>query len=88
MIENICNTLQIAIKLIKPFSKEIYFEAESMKKPIKKFTFLNSLIDHVDTLDKLQSQLDKLVGEDNLFLILSNRTCLGLWESDFINELS
>ncbi len=51
MIENICNTLQIAIKLIKPFSKEVYFEALSMKKPIKQFTFLNSIIDHVDALD-------------------------------------
>lgn len=53
MIQKICDQYQIAIKLIKPFSNEIYFKATSMKKPIKEFTFLNSLIDHVDEFDGL-----------------------------------
>lgn len=41
----------------------------------------------VASLKELQAQLDNLVGEDHLFLILSNRTCLGLWESDFVQNL-
>lgn len=39
-------------------------------------------------LPGLRSVLDKLVGENHLFLILSNRTCLGLWESDFVESLT
>jgi len=41
----------------------------------------------VDSLDKLRELLNQHTGKDNLFLILSNRTCLGLWESEFVNEL-
>lgn len=38
-------------------------------------------------LSELLSQLEPRVGEDNIFLILSNGTCLGLWQSSFVDEL-
>jgi UDP-N-acetylmuramate: L-alanyl-gamma-D-glutamyl-meso-diaminopimelate ligase len=42
----------------------------------------------VSNLDKLQESIDSWVNEDSVLLILSNRTCLGLWESDFVQNLS
>lgn len=42
----------------------------------------------VENLNALREQIDSHTGEENLFLILSNRSCLGLWESDFVNEIS
>lgn len=42
----------------------------------------------VNSLDHLISFLDSKASQDNLFLILSNRTCIGLWESDFVKNLS
>lgn len=42
----------------------------------------------VNSLDHLISFLDSKAAQDNLFLILSNRTCIGLWESDFVKNLS
>ena len=41
-----------------------------------------------NSLDELQQRIDKASGEENLLLILSNKTCLGLWESDFVKSLS
>lgn len=41
-----------------------------------------------DDLTELISILEKSSGEDSLLLILSNRTCIGLWESDFVKNLS
>lgn len=41
----------------------------------------------VTHLEDLQILLDKLAGKESLFLILSNGTCLGLWESDFVDKL-
>jgi UDP-N-acetylmuramate: L-alanyl-gamma-D-glutamyl-meso-diaminopimelate ligase len=40
-----------------------------------------------ENLDQLRSAIDEFANNDNVLLILSNRTCLGLWESDFINEI-
>lgn len=39
-------------------------------------------------LSDLQTQISKWANEESVLLILSNRTCLGLWESEFINEIS
>ncbi len=39
-------------------------------------------------LEDLVSKIDSSVNDTSLLLILSNRTCLGLWESDFVTELS
>jgi UDP-N-acetylmuramate: L-alanyl-gamma-D-glutamyl-meso-diaminopimelate ligase len=41
----------------------------------------------VGNLSELMTELNKLKGPENVILILSNGTCLGLWESDFINQL-
>ncbi|MBY0515727.1 MAG: hypothetical protein K2P81_02380 [Bacteriovoracaceae bacterium] len=41
----------------------------------------------VSTLAPLRAEIDKRVKEGDLLVILSNRTCLGLWESDFVQKL-
>ncbi len=42
----------------------------------------------VGDLLELRKEIERNIGENNLILILSNGTCLGLWESDFVNELA
>lgn len=42
----------------------------------------------VGNLDELMTELEKITGNDNVILILSNGTCLGLWESDFVKNLT
>ena len=39
------------------------------------------------SLKELRSEIDRRVQADSVLLILSNRTCIGLWESEFVNEL-
>jgi UDP-N-acetylmuramate: L-alanyl-gamma-D-glutamyl-meso-diaminopimelate ligase len=41
----------------------------------------------VSTLAPLREQIDQHVKSGDVLLILSNRTCLGLWESDFVDAL-
>jgi UDP-N-acetylmuramate: L-alanyl-gamma-D-glutamyl-meso-diaminopimelate ligase len=41
----------------------------------------------VNNLTDLRSTIDRLAEKDAVLLILSNRTCLGLWESSFVQEL-
>ena len=41
----------------------------------------------VSTLTDLRPAIDRAISHDALLLILSNGTCLGLWESDFVEEL-
>jgi UDP-N-acetylmuramate: L-alanyl-gamma-D-glutamyl-meso-diaminopimelate ligase len=41
----------------------------------------------VKTLDDLRKSIDAFAEKDAVLLILSNRTCLGLWESSFVQEL-
>jgi len=41
----------------------------------------------VTKLDDLRSAIDEYKENDAVLLILSNRTCLGLWESNFVQEL-
>lgn len=38
-------------------------------------------------LSSLRKSIDQYVDSETVLMILSNRTCLGLWESDFVNEL-
>lgn len=42
----------------------------------------------VGNLNELMAEIDKIANPNNLILILSNGTCLGLWESNFVKELS
>lgn len=41
----------------------------------------------VGNLAELMTEIEKVTGEENVILILSNGTCLGLWESDFVKNL-
>jgi len=43
---------------------------------------------NVHGLKDLQSAIDEWANDESLLLILSNRTCIGLWESDFVKNLS
>ena len=63
-IKDICDELQIAIKLEQPFSNEIYYSYTSMKKPSKVFKMINTRIDHVDYLEQRQNKLPSL---DNMY---------------------
>lgn len=42
----------------------------------------------VNNLADLRQAIDQYAQEEAVLLILSNRTCLGLWESDFVEELN
>ena len=39
-------------------------------------------------LNSLRTVIDSIVEDDTVLLILSNGTCLGLWQSSFVDELS
>ena len=41
----------------------------------------------VKELSDLREKIDLEVNDESVLLILSNRTCIGLWESDFVKEL-
>ena len=41
----------------------------------------------VEDLDELLKSIDQIHSKDSLLLVLSNRTCLGLWESSFVEKL-
>jgi UDP-N-acetylmuramate: L-alanyl-gamma-D-glutamyl-meso-diaminopimelate ligase len=41
----------------------------------------------VSTLEDLRRSIDQYNEKDSVLLVLSNRTCLGLWESSFVQEL-
>ncbi len=41
----------------------------------------------VSSLSELRAHIDKRIKHDDVLVILSNRTCLGLWESDFVQAL-
>ena len=39
-------------------------------------------------LNELMDQIKNKSDKNSVLLVLSNRTCLGLWESDFVKKLS
>lgn len=41
----------------------------------------------VTNLVELRSAIDNFSNDKNLILVLSNRSCLGLWESDFVQKI-
>ena len=45
-----CEDLQIGVSIEQPFSDEKLFEYKSQSKPIKKFRYLNTRLNHVDCL--------------------------------------
>ena len=42
----------------------------------------------VGDLAELMVEIEKITGSNNVILILSNGTCLGLWESEFVKNLN
>ncbi len=42
----------------------------------------------VSELSVLRKTIDEYIKKDSVLLILSNRTCLGLWQSEFVNEIT
>lgn len=42
----------------------------------------------VTSLDDIIAGIESIAGEDKVLVVMSNGTCLGLWESDFIKSLS
>jgi UDP-N-acetylmuramate: L-alanyl-gamma-D-glutamyl-meso-diaminopimelate ligase len=42
----------------------------------------------VGNLYELMAEIEKMTGTENVILILSNGTCLGLWESEFVKKLT
>ncbi|MFA6238969.1 MAG: Mur ligase family protein [Bacteriovorax sp.] len=42
----------------------------------------------VGNLVELREEIEKIASPENLILILSNGTCLGLWESEFVKNLT
>jgi UDP-N-acetylmuramate: L-alanyl-gamma-D-glutamyl-meso-diaminopimelate ligase len=59
---------------------------------------IQKIIDHVTAsgrpgavvgnLYELMAEIEKITGTENVILILSNGTCLGLWESEFVKKLT
>lgn len=43
---------------------------------------------NVTSLMELRKTIDDYISSNSVLLILSNRTCLGLWDSEFVNELT
>ena len=41
----------------------------------------------VGNLAELMDEIEKIASPENLILVLSNGTCLGLWESEFVKNL-
>ncbi len=41
----------------------------------------------VGSLAELMKEIEQIANPENLILILSNGTCLGLWESEFVKNL-
>lgn len=55
---------------------------------VKTLTAKNQIAKNCISLEELRLTIDDFIEEDSILLVLSNRTCLGLWESDFVAQLS
>lgn len=42
----------------------------------------------VNNLDELMQEIERRISADKILVVLSNRTCLGLWESSFVQALN
>ncbi len=73
---------QSDIKTTAKESKDL--DCNQLVKDLNAKGILSSTTDDLETLIK---SIDDQQGDDSLLLILSNRTCIGLWESRFVDEL-
>jgi len=76
----------IIIKPERPTSLRAHknLDCEKLAVDIAKLNVQAHLVVEYENLKKL---IDNYASESTIFLILSNSTCLGLWESDFVREL-
>ena len=82
----IVNKLQMDIVINQPFQKQPFIEAKSDKKPMKKFSFINTRLNHVDlnqvvntspiyvSYENLQSMFNSLVNKDEYFTYKRDRS--------------
>ncbi len=80
-------------------SDSVIIAANPLKTTVSESENLNTalLVEHLKSdghyaaeakdLTVLQAEIDKAVEDHDILLILSNRTCLGLWESQFVKDL-
>ena len=54
-IGTVCEDLQIAVEIEQPFNDDPLFEYRSNKKPLKKFKYVNTRKDHIDSTDIFKS---------------------------------
>ena len=85
-LQVIANKLQMDIVVNQPFQKKPYIEARSDKKPMKKFSFINTRLNHVDlnqvvntepifvTYDSLQTMFNELKESKEFFTYKRDRT--------------
>lgn len=81
-------------------SDKIIFAKSNLQTTVKNHNDLdcdllvNDVIKHdieacsVNSLNSLKDAIDRYVDSNSVLLVLSNRTCLGLWESDFVDQIS
>ena len=74
------STSDIKNGLCIKYNNDIYKIVEGVKKSGRPGSV-------VGNLQELMTEIEKVTGEENVILILSNGTCLGLWESDFVKNL-
>lgn len=55
---------------------------------VKNLCHKNMPANTTSSLEELKLLIDEYIEEQSILLVLSNRTCIGLWESDFVDKLS
>ena len=74
-IQDVCNDLQINIKIDLPLLDTQFINCESFKKPLKTFKFVNSRLNHVELNEVIHANKYEDMGQDEL-----NKLALSLTE--------
>lgn len=65
-IQDVCNDLQINIKIDLPLIDEQFIFCESFKKPLKTFKFVNNRLNHVELNEVVHTNKYEDMGQDQL----------------------
>lgn len=65
-IQDVCNDLQINIKIDLPLLDTQFISCESFKKPLKTFKFVNSRLNHVELNEVIHANKYEDMGQDEL----------------------
>lgn len=65
-VAEICNKLQIDISVELPFCETTFINAQSIKKKLKQFRYMNSRLDHVDHNEVVSMDKPNEITEDEL----------------------